>query len=238
MGRVIAPPTWPKAQRKRTSALDIASFSDIWLRGGDWTLDGSNKVQQWFNRGTLGAHPDATEATNRPSGNVATLNGHPGARGNGSNTRLVFGASGLTLGTSQTLTLVCTKPSGLMCIVGLDNQSGVIANFSGNALVWFADGNHAWTATASGAHILTVTHTDAGTTTLYYDGVQVYSGAASTNYNTKILGTLLCRCSGTPTASNDLFSDGDIFEVIHAPSILAAGTLSSLHTTLKTYYGL
>ena len=219
------------------ASLNIASVSDQYFLGDDWVLDGSNKVQTWNNRGGLGS-VNATEATNRPAGNTATLNGHHGATGNGTNTRLIFG-SGIAMGANHTFAMIASKGSGLSCLLGFANSLGLLSTGTGGeSFQWFADGNRTLSAGATGGHLVTITHADGGQTVGYFDGTQVFSVASSTTFAGKFIGTLLCRCSTDPVTGNDLFTTGTIFAYVHCPSVLGASDLSSLNNQLKAWGGI
>lgn len=218
---------------KKSGPLDIAALSDVWIRGGDasatyMALDGSNNATSWTD---LSGHGNnATIASGGPNANVAAVrNGHRGLRGNGASARLNF--AGVTMNATNTFVLVASRGTTLAGLVSWTGSLGLLANHTFQ-YEWFDGDIQSFSNSATGPHIWTATQTDGANLTLYFDGTQVFSGVPSGALNARQILTLFCRTGG------DLFTDADIFEFIHARSVLSAPTLSSLHSTLKTFYSL
>ncbi len=216
----------------RVRGINIASFADIWLRGGDasstyMTLDGSNNATQWTDLSGHGNH--ATIASGGPNANVAAVrNGHRGLRGNGSSARLNF--AGFVMGATNTFAIVTSRASGLMCSLSWTTQSEFICQFGGNSFSWINGANiQTLAASASGVHLLTVEQIDGTSLIGWFDGTQVFSVTPTVALSGKTIKTLFCRESG------DLFSDCDTFDVVHSSQ---SGVAAQINTAEKAFYAL
>lgn len=217
--------------------VDVAALGALWLRGGDWSLDGSNNVQTWNNRGTATvSYPAATQATpaNRPPPS-ALQSGRPGIKGDGASKWMTL--AGPTAGPNNTIIFVATRASASQAIAGFGNTNlSLLSRFIGYDFSFHTYTGWGPVTMPAGAHILTLAQTDGSKLTLYADGVASYSGAPFTPVGgSPGVDSLLRRDDGFgPT-------DGAIFEVIHIPSNLttsAPNFLAAVHAQLKSYYGL
>lgn len=221
------------------ASLDTASFADLWLRGGTWSLDGSNNVQTWTNMGTAGTpYSNAAQATagSRPA-STATQNGHPGAQGDGVAKNMDL--TGPNMGVANTIVVVAgvvTQHAGQGgLILSYTGSSGIASKFTfvdGGASFTWTSGPVTISAAATGVHMVSMTQTDGGNISVYLDGTLVTTTAAPSALATKTFLKLFERSGG------DFPCDCPLFEVIHCPSVLSAPNLAALHAQTKTFWGL
>lgn len=222
-------PSWAMQKRGSSTPVDIFNLSDIWLQGDTRVIDGSNNITQWTDTSHVGTN-HATAAVGGPNGTTALLNGHLGATGNGSSSRLNF--AGLTMGTNNTMAMVGTVGSALSCAVGWTGSLGILWRHTFNQ-EWFNNPDvQQYSAGTAGTGILVMTQVDGVSLVGYFNGVQAFSVVPGVVLAAKQILTLFCRSGG------DLFSDGKLYEYIHMPSALNGPNAVTLSNQLKTKYGL
>lgn len=223
--------------KKPVTSFDTASFADLWLRGGTWSLDGSNNVQTWTNMGTAGTpYSNAAQATagNRPA-STATQNGHPGAQGDGVSKNMDL--TGPNMGAANTVVVVAGIAIGAQggLLLSYTGSSGIASKFtfvdSGASFTW-TSGPVTISAAATGVHMVSLTQTDGGNISVYLDGTLVTTTAAPSALATKTFLKLFERSGG------DFPVNAPIYEVIHCPSVLSAPNLATLHAQTKAFWGL
>lgn len=222
---------WPGWAMQKAGGFDIGSVADLWLRGGDWVLDGSNNVLSWTDKSGHGNNA-AQNAPGGPNGTLALRNGHPGARGNAvAANRLNL--PGPVMTSTNTFAIVASRASGLMAALSWIPQSEIIHNYTGGwTWVNSADSYNFIAATSgAGVHLATVTQVDGVSLVGYFDGVQVFSVVPTVALAGRTIKTLFVR------DSLDLASDGDIFEVVHIPAVSTSIT-TNLHAALIPYYAI
>lgn len=218
------------------ASVNSAGFSrgaipglDVWLRGGTWSLDGSNNVSTWTDKSGHGNNAVQAVPGSRPA-TTALQNGHPGARS--------------TAPTQMDLPNVPITASSLMSIVASNSTTagyilswggttgGFISNFGGVSFEFFNPGadRKTFSAGATGVHVLTVAQVDGVSLVGWFDGVQVFSVVPTTAMSTKNLEHLF-QVAGGPTAC-------DLFEVIHTTPKPPQTYIDLLNVDLKSYYGI
>lgn len=199
-------------------------------------------VVDWLDISGAAKHYGQNTGTRQPTLKVNLYNGHRAVRF-GTNKCLIPDPNPRTYGAANTLICVCTPSTNTDQYILRGTQTGggpaFISLFLSRAFEYF-DGNGlergTFATSASGLHILTVTHTDdSGNYILYYDGVQVVSSAVSgsADWNTHN-----CSIIGALTAGSSNYN-GDIAYIIHF-NANHAGTagLTNLHNALKSRFGI
>lgn len=238
------------------SPTDEASLA-FWLRPGDemYTDDGTtlvssdgDAVQQWRNKLNTAERFRQTTAGSKPTHKINILNGHPALRFDGNDFLDHFNSDHFFGGTANTLIAVVSASSTSDYIIsgsGGEGGPAFITGFDpGSGVKEFEYFNQAsgerqtFAATATGAHILTITRPEgAGTHKLYYDGAAGPTGSnvnsGGSNWASKILSRIGRFATGT--------SGGvtlDLFDIIQCTTVLSDSRLNDFHSFFGDYYDL
>lgn len=223
-----------------------------YLAGYDWDIDPSaitgadgDPVVDAPDVSGAGKHYGQNTTARQPIIKRALYNGRDAIRFS-TNRCLVPDPSGRDWGTANTLICICTRSSAADYIIkGTQSGGGpaLISKFnpgSGIKDFEYFNGNGlergTFAASASGLHILTVTHTDdTGNYKLYFDDTgltpSAVNGAADWNGHS-------CSIIGAFTAGSSVY-DGDIARIFHFnQNHDGASGLADLLAAAKTFWGI
>lgn len=214
---------------------------DWWLVGDDATISGVPEFD-WPDRSSANRPYGQNTVGSQPSITGTIYNGHKAVRF-ATDDKLIPDPNSRTMSSANTMIVVCTPSStSNSYIFGGGGGGGIpafISGFSGLAFEYFNSNSERATfaSSASGLHILTVTRTDdSGNVVGYLDGVQVFSIAQDAGLDWLLREIKEIGANGN--AGGDDFYNGDIAEILHWPSVLSSGDLTSVHDYLKTEYGI
>lgn len=217
------PPPW--------SPLAFAGLVFL-VRGELVTLDGSNNVSAWPNKGGAATVAQATSGT-RPG--TGTIGGRPSVRTTANSKRLDVTSFPTLTAASLWLVLTKTAAATAYLLSDVSGNFGIIQNFSGSALEWFNGGGADRLTIAAnpsaGAHVVLVTQTNGGALTIYLDGAQVATKATAAA-SFPVLRAIFNLASAT---SNGWV--GDVGQAGAVNRVLSASERKRLHQYLGAGYG-
>lgn len=182
----------------------------------------------------------------QPTLKTNIVNGHSVVRFGGDD-KLVVDPTGRTLSTDNTLILVCKPGTVASYMFGTNGSNGgpaFISKFNPGTgvkdLEYFrvSTERETFAASASGFHILTVTHTDnVGNYVGYLDGTQVFSDVVDVNQDWS--GITITEIGANGVAVGNDFYTGDIAYFLHYNvNYDGTGSLTALHNWLKTRFAI
>ena len=238
MGHIVGCPRSRVAAGGGFSPSDIAGL-DWWLEADSISGNDGDAVTDWLDISGAAKHYGQNTTSEKPVLKKNIVNGHAVVRFT-TDDRLAPDPNGRTLSTANTMVLVGTPTTTSSSYIFAGDQSqgipAFISGFSSKSFEYFNPGSERATfaASTSGFHILTVTRTDdTGNAVGYLDGTQVFSIAVSTSSDWAIATIVQIGSFGGIN-----FYSGDIAEILHWPSVLSGADLTSLHSYLKTKYGI
>lgn len=216
---------------------------DWWMKADSISGSDGDPVTSWSDSSSAARHYSQSTGSAQPTLKLNIVNGKPVVRF-ATNDKLGATATPRTLGTTNTMFIVCTPTTtGSGYLLGGSGGEGgpaIISGFGGKSFEYFfaSGGERAtFSASTSGFHILSLTRTDSsGNYVGYLDAVQVFSNSiiSGSNWNSKSWNEI----GANGTASGEDFFNGDIAEIIHCSSVLGSTALGNMHTYLKTKYGI
>lgn len=203
-----------------------------WLRADLGVTSDVNGVSAWADQSGNGHNYAQATNANKPTLVASAVNGRPGIKGDADGKRFVTNASAPAFGSASTLVLVMTASSLASSYLN-GVGAALIENFSATAVEWL-NGSDRFTFASSltaGAHILTVTQTDASSLVGYLDGAQAFSHVPAS----ALSGAAIRDLVGRNGANN---TDGYELEFMQFSRVLSTDELTELTSYLKSRYSI
>ncbi len=214
----------------------------LWLDAGDCTTirlndNTTNYVQKWRDKSPNGNHATQNTQANQPSFVTNVLNGRSIIRGRSTG---YMGAS-VSYGAAATFIVVATPATATNTYIfsgsAASNAPAFVSKYSSISYEFLGatprfNLTPALNTAVTGANILSVVHTDGGTTYGYFNSALVSSGTGLTISGSSLT-TLLQSCNGCSTNF-----DGDLAEFIIYNRALASVERENIESYLATKWGI